>query len=126
VERKYLIIEDRFGYISRKVPRIFKPQLIVKNLASEYIAFLKNLENPQNFPFPPVEVEFPHIEGYEPNVFFRLAYTNIEQLSPNYRIVDFKKMVSPLVEFEMKFLTGRVPFADLSVVYFYSLENIEG
>ena len=125
MEQKYLIIEDRFGYISNKVPKFFKPKLIVKNLASEYITLLKRAENPQNFPIPPAEVEFPYIEGYEPNVFFRLVYTDIEKLSKKYRIVDFRKMVSPLVEFEMKFLTGRVPFADISVVYFYSLENIE-
>jgi len=124
VVERFLIIEDRFGYITKKVPKLFKPQLIVENLAKDYIAFLKRTEKVGNFPLPPSEVEFPHIEGYEPNVFFRLVYTDIETISEKYRIVDFKKMVSPLVEFEMRFLTGRVPFADLSVVYFYKLEKI--
>ncbi len=118
-------MEDRFGLISSKVPRLFKPQVIIKNFAREAVEFLKRCENPRNFPLPPAEPEVPRIEGYTLNVFFRLFYTDAD-LSKTYRIGDYKRMESPAVDFEMKFLAGRVPFADLSVVYIYELEPLEG
>lgn len=121
---RFLLIEDRFGLISERVPSLFKPKVIVKNLAREAVEFLKRCENPRGFELPPSEPRVPELEGYELNVFFRLHYTDAD-FSKRYRIEDFKKLQSPVVEFEMKFLAGRVPFADLSVVYLYKLLPLE-
>ena len=123
---KTLIIEDRFGFISSAVPKFFKPKLIVKNYAREAGNFLKRCKNPQNFPLPPDEPTVPQIEGYTLSVFFRLFYTDIGDFSKDYLIEDLKVLESPLVEFEMKFLAGRVPFADLSRVYVYKLRELKG
>ena len=123
-EIKTLLIEDRFGLISSSVPRLFKPKLIVKNLAKEVVAFLKKCENPQNFELPPPEPAVPEVEGFTLNVFFRLYYTDAD-FSQRYRIVEFRKLSSPAVDFEMKFLAGSVPFIDLSVVYLYRLQKVE-
>ena len=123
-EIKTLLIEDRFGLISSSVPKIFKPKLIVKNLAKEVVEFLRRCENPQSFELPPSEPTVPEVEGFTLNVFFRLYYTDVD-FSKKYRIVGFKKLSSPLVDFEMKFLAGRVPFVDLSVVYLYHLQKVE-
>ena len=123
-EIKTLLIEDRFGLISSSVPKIFKPKLIVKNLAKEAVEFLRGCENPQSFELPPSEPTVPDVEGFTLNVFFRLYYTDVD-FSKKYRIVGFKKLSSPIVDFEMKFLAGRVPFVDLSVVYLYLLQKVE-
>ena len=120
--KRFLIIEERFGYISSKVPRIFKPKLIVKNYAKEAVEFLRNCKNPKGFPLPHPEPEVPHFDGYELNVFFRLYYTDIDDFEKDYTIEDLKVLESPLVEFEMSFLAGRVPFADFSKIYIYKLK----
>ena len=122
--KKILLVEDRFGFISNRVPRFFKPEVIIKNFAREAVEFLRGCENPHSFPLPPSEPQVPQIEGYTLNVFFRLFYTDAD-FSKRYRIGGFKKLESPAVDFEMKFLAGRVPFADLSVVYLYELEPLE-
>ena len=123
-EIKTLLIEDRFGLISSSVPRLFKPKLIVKNLAREAVEFLRRCENPGDFELPPSEPAVPEICGFTLNVFFRLYYTDAD-FSQKYRIVEFKKLSSPAVDFEMKFLAGSVPFVDLSVVYLYRLQKVE-
>ncbi|HIO41794.1 MAG TPA: hypothetical protein EYN34_02770 [Aquifex sp.] len=123
-EIKTLLIEDRFGLISSSVPRLFKPKLIVKNLAREAVEFLRKCENSGDFELPPSEPAVPEVEGFTLNVFFRLYYTDAD-FSQKYRIVEFRKLSSPLVDFEMKFLAGSVPFVDLSVVYLYRLQKVE-
>ena len=120
----FLIIEDRFGYISERVPRFFRPSLIVKNFAKHYEEFLRRCENSEGFPLPPSEPEVPHLEGYTLNVFFRLAYPLGVELSKNYRVVGFEETKSTVVFFEMKFPAGSVPFADLSVIRVYKLEEL--
>jgi hypothetical protein len=124
-EFKTLIIEDRFGFISSSVPKFFKPKLIVKNYAREAGNFLKRCKNPKNIPLPPDEPAVPEFKGYTLNVFFRLYYTDIEDFSQCFLIEDLKILESPLVEFEMKFLAGRVPFADYSKVYMYKLKKLK-
>ncbi|NPB05515.1 MAG: hypothetical protein GXO08_03950 [Aquificae bacterium] len=124
-KRFQLLVEDRFGLISSKVPRLFKPKPIVKNLAKREVELLKRCENPLSFPLPPAEPEVPPLEGYELSVFFRLAYSKGLDPSVSYRIVGFSLLESPLVEFEMRFLAGSVPFADLSRVYLYELEEVK-
>jgi len=119
----FLIIEDRFGYISAKVPSIFKPKLIVKNYAKGAVEFLKICKNPKGFPFPPPEPEIPQFEGYELNVFFRLYYTDLENFEEPLTVEDFRYLTSPFVEFEMRFLAGKVPFADFSKIYVYELKR---
>ncbi len=121
----YLLVEDRFGYISERVPRFFKPKLIVKNFAKPFEEFLKRCKNPEGFPLPPSEPEVPSVEGYTLNVFFRLAYPIGVDTSKSYTIRDLKTSRTDAVFFEMKFLAGSVPFADLSVVRLYLLEEIE-
>lgn len=120
---KFLVVEDRFGYIHSKVPKIFKPKLIIKNCASQAVEFLKRCKNPKNFPLPPSEPSVPQFENYTLNVFFRLFYTNLESFEGNYTLKDFQILEGPLVEFEMQFLAGKVPFADYSKVYLYKLEE---
>ena len=122
---RVLVIEERFGYISSRVPRIFKPKLIIKNFAKEAVEFLRSCKNPKGFFLPDSEPEVPQFEGYELNVFFRLYYTDIEDFGKSYTIEDLKVLKSPLVEFEMSFLAGRVPFADFSRVYIYKLKREE-
>jgi hypothetical protein len=124
-EIKTLIIEDRFGFISSSVPKLFKPKLIIKNYAREAGNFLKRCKNPRNLPLPPDEPRVPEIEGYTLNVFFRLYYTDIEDFSKEFQIEELKILESPLVEFEMKFLAGKVPFADYSRVYVYELKELK-
>jgi hypothetical protein len=120
---RILIIEDRFGLISTRVPKMFSPKLIVKNFARPAVEFLRKCENPKAFPLPPSELEAPNLEGFRLNVCFRLFYTDIENFNKPMSIVDFKVMESPSVEFEMQFLAGKVPFVDISRVYTYLLKE---
>ena len=121
-DEAYLLIEDRFGLISEKVPRIFKPQLVVKNLSKREVEFLKNCENPKSFPLPPSEPEVPQVKGYTLNVFFRLSYLKGVDFSKKYLIEEFEVIETEPVEFEMKFLAGKVPFIDISRIYWYRLK----
>ena len=123
-DEAYLLIEDRFGLISEKVPRIFKPQLVVKNLSKQEVEFLRGCKNPKGFPLPPSEPEVPQAENYTLNVFFRLAYPKGVDFSKSYLIEEFEIIETEPVEFEMKFLAGKVPFIDISRIYWYKLKPL--
>jgi hypothetical protein len=120
----HLLVEDRFGYISERVPRFFRPKTIVQNFAKPYEVLLKRCENPEGFPLPPSEPEVPDLEGYTLNVFLRLAYPLGVKVNGKYRIRKFKEGKTEPVFFEMKFPAGSVPFADISVIRLYVLEEI--
>jgi len=123
-EVAYLLFEDRFGFISSKVFSLFKPKPIVKNTAAEWETFLKECENPLALPLPPSEAEVSPPEGYELSVFFRLAYPFGIDRKRRYRIKELKLSRSEAIFFEMRFLAGGVPFADLSVARLYVLEEL--